>query len=569
MRKAYSYVRFSRPEQLRGASLKRQMERSATWCQENKYQLDNSLNLRDLGISAFKGANVTKGKLGAFLKAVDEGLVSPGSAIIVESLDRMSRQQVVDAMELFLSIINRGITIVSIDPSQTFSRESVNKNPMELMMVVMILGRAYEESSTKSTRVADAWEKKRQRLGTEKMTARCPSWMKLVGNDFRLTPDRVKVVQRIFAMVKDGYGVTKVAKVLNEDGVKPFTHADGWHRSTIEKIVTNRSVLGEFTPHFGRNHSDQSKRKPAGEPVPNYYPAIISEDVFHAAQSAMKTRRLTTKGGPSTRIANLFTGILKSQNGFPYVIIDKGSGMQMVCSGEARGLVKRPLGLPSYVAFSYLSFEAAFLELCSGLTANDLYPKRAKNDKAQKLAQLTGRLGEIDHKLTEIEKAMDEGEISQLLDKKAKQLEAERKEIISKIEQAKSELTAESNVLATTQNLTKLLAEATPENLYDIRARLKSQIAALVETIHVAIQPMPPDYNFHRMLTATVIFRDGIQQDFQIERTMKYKRGSKDVPVPYFEEIRAYSAKFKGLKEAKSTNGETLYVAPMMVRETT
>lgn len=64
MKRAYSYIRMSTPEQLRGDSLRRQLSASEDWCLQHGYVLDSSL--RDLGVSAFKGANRLRGALGRF-----------------------------------------------------------------------------------------------------------------------------------------------------------------------------------------------------------------------------------------------------------------------------------------------------------------------------------------------------------------------------------------------------------------------------------------------------------------------------------------------------------------------
>ena len=57
MSTAYSYLRFSRPEQMRGDSQRRQVTKSQDWADRKKVPLDDSLDLRDLGVSAFRGKN--------------------------------------------------------------------------------------------------------------------------------------------------------------------------------------------------------------------------------------------------------------------------------------------------------------------------------------------------------------------------------------------------------------------------------------------------------------------------------------------------------------------------------
>ncbi len=88
---AYSYIRFSTVEQIKGDSLRRQTTASAQYAAANGLELDTSLNAQDLGVSAFSGANFESGALGKFITAIDEGRVARGSYLLVESLDRLSR----------------------------------------------------------------------------------------------------------------------------------------------------------------------------------------------------------------------------------------------------------------------------------------------------------------------------------------------------------------------------------------------------------------------------------------------------------------------------------------------
>ena len=92
--RAYSYLRFSTTEQLKGDSLRRQTQAARAYADTHGLDLDEALTFRDLGVSAFKGKNVAEGALGAFLQAVDAGRVPPGSWLLVENLDRLSRDKV-------------------------------------------------------------------------------------------------------------------------------------------------------------------------------------------------------------------------------------------------------------------------------------------------------------------------------------------------------------------------------------------------------------------------------------------------------------------------------------------
>ena len=58
--KAYSYVRFSTPEQLKGDSRRRQLQLSEDYAREHDLDLAEE-SFQDLGVSAFKGKNAKEG----------------------------------------------------------------------------------------------------------------------------------------------------------------------------------------------------------------------------------------------------------------------------------------------------------------------------------------------------------------------------------------------------------------------------------------------------------------------------------------------------------------------------
>ena len=154
--KAYSYIRFSTPEQANGDSFRRQTELSNHYAEEHGLILDTSLSLFDLGLSGFTGENRSKGALSLFLKAVETGRVPPGSFLLVESLDRLSRDTMSEQMSLFIGLINAGLTVVTLADGQTYSKATINADLSKLMLSLVVMMRAHEESLTKSRRLKAA-----------------------------------------------------------------------------------------------------------------------------------------------------------------------------------------------------------------------------------------------------------------------------------------------------------------------------------------------------------------------------------------------------------------------------
>jgi len=145
-KKAYSYIRFSTPEQIKGDSLRRQLEGSRQWAEENGYELDTSM--RDLGVSAFSGANRTEGSLKKFIDLIEQGHIDEGSVLILESLDRLSREELTKSLNLFINILSAGIKIVTLADRQEYTSESIN-NIGNLVISLVSMARAHEESQMK------------------------------------------------------------------------------------------------------------------------------------------------------------------------------------------------------------------------------------------------------------------------------------------------------------------------------------------------------------------------------------------------------------------------------------
>lgn len=281
--KAYSYIRFSTPEQSQGDSKRRQTDLAADYVKRHGLTLDTDLSMTDLGISAFKGKNLEEtAALGAFRKAVADGLVERGSVLLVESLDRISRQNQRIGLRILEDIVLAGVDVVTLNDGKRWDKTAIDG--FDLMMAFMMLFRAHEESSTKSKRNKAAWETKRTGMAAGKVaSARTHAWLDVQGDaskhgdgkaKFKLNADKVKIVRRIFAEFNSGKGVTQITTDLNRDKIATWGGGKCWWSIYVRKILESRAVLGEHTP------------KIAGipqAPIAGYFPAVVDETVWGAA----------------------------------------------------------------------------------------------------------------------------------------------------------------------------------------------------------------------------------------------------------------------------------------------
>ena len=111
--RVYSYLRFSDPKQAAGSSADRQLEYPRRWAAEHAMTLDAALSMQDEGLSAYHQRHMTKGALGVFLAAIDDGWIPSGSVRIVEGLVCLSRAEPIQAQAQLAQIIHGGITVVT------------------------------------------------------------------------------------------------------------------------------------------------------------------------------------------------------------------------------------------------------------------------------------------------------------------------------------------------------------------------------------------------------------------------------------------------------------------------
>src|SRR5882672_1690702 len=124
---AYSYLRFSSPQQANGDSIRRQTAARDVWLVTHPdVKLDTALVMTDAGRSGFRRKNWDTYALAQFVAHIKSGRVRPGSYLLVENLDRLSREDAGEATELFLSIVNKGVIIVQLAPTVLEFAKPVN-----------------------------------------------------------------------------------------------------------------------------------------------------------------------------------------------------------------------------------------------------------------------------------------------------------------------------------------------------------------------------------------------------------------------------------------------------------
>ncbi len=209
--------------------------------------------------------------------AVMSGQIEVGSFLLVESLDRLSRQQPIDAMTQLIELVKYGIVVVTLNDEKVYSTQTFKGTDGTFVLMASLVGmaRAFEESDTKGKRVAAAWKNKFNKIKDQhQLTKRVPFWL---NSDRTVKPKRVEVVRRIFREYAAGHGTTVITKKLNQDGVAPpDPRAKHWNPSSVKKLLKSTAVVGTLTTGDGQRHD-------------GYYPAVIDDELYFKCQIQIGT----------------------------------------------------------------------------------------------------------------------------------------------------------------------------------------------------------------------------------------------------------------------------------------
>jgi DNA invertase Pin-like site-specific DNA recombinase len=453
--KAYSYLRFSTPEQSRGDSFRRQIAMADAYAARHGLTIDTSVTLEDRGISAHRGRNRTEGALGDFAELVKSGEIEEGSFLLIENLDRYSRQNPIEAASQLQKLCQMGVTLVTLNDEQVYTKDSLVNNIGSILQAILGFERAYKESYVKGQRLKAAWAQKRVVAGgadARVLTSVCPAWLKLdkETGKFLLVPERAEIVRRIFGDTLQGCSPHSIAHAFNHEPVPVFGEGKKkgkeWYRSYVIKILANRACIGVLTPHTYDYVSDpknldapEKRQRTATAEIPGYFPAVIDADTFNRVQALRKDRRSSPRGRHSAHsivhpISNIFSGLGRcgycggtmtraNKGGRRKQDGDKGAqSVYLVCvAAKTAGGCKG-----GYILVPYPRVEQAFLRDIKSLVASAPAGDKAKGLDAEienLESALLGTEDTLEAWLSAVGKAP-----SVALAKRIRELEADREE---------------------------------------------------------------------------------------------------------------------------------------------
>jgi DNA invertase Pin-like site-specific DNA recombinase len=480
--KALAYIRFSSDDQADGSSIERQEGNIKRYAE--RLGLTIVETLIDDGFSASKGYHISRGKFGKVF--LDHLPKYKGYALIVEEMDRLDRRGIKKTRKLVDQITEAGI---EVHVTQTGRVIRDTEDLITDILNSLESHGAAEYSRKLRERVGKAWQTKKVALATtgELLTRNLPFWLDVDDGKIVKRKDQVAIVKRVFELAASGLGSRKIRDVMNGAKLTP---------SWINKVLASRTVLGEFRPH----RYDNGKRVPDGEILFDYYPRIVSDELWRYARTEVDRRSRNDKGRVyplggarnSDKADNLFSGLLYDQRERPMWYQKK--------SGNTNGFLVSAgnMGKP-YYRIRCDRFEAVALDFFGSteLVDWDVVVKSGNDPeltaKELRLAELTDAAATNESMIRTADEALDRmlrkasnpKAIEILLSKQTAlqsdlgRLASERETLAGEVEA----LRAKTNALTNPDRLRSAIEAVTEDN--DSRLRLRSEIRRMVKRVEL------------------------------------------------------------------------------------
>ncbi|HBO6816326.1 recombinase family protein [Pseudomonas aeruginosa] len=539
MARLISYLRMSTSEQLKGFSLERQRKLIADFAAKNGLSLDESHSIEDIGRSSFSDDAEQK-QLARFFEDLDAGKFSPGDVFALENIDRLTRRGAIDALLKVNTILSKGLKLAIISDREQRILEEIDV--FSIITLSIDAARSHSESKNKSDKGLLNWEEKRNLAATQKiaMTAQAPAWLdtetfyvmdeskgkQIKRRRYVLNPEKAGTVKLIFELFQNGNGSLKIKNILNDRKIPTFKGAEYWEPSVISKILRNPATHGFYQPQ--KQRTGKRDLVPAGDPIEDYFPAIVSRETFEQCQR-ITAANSTRKGRKGKVFTNLFTGLLRCVDcGGPVHLLNPGidkrakvpkSVNYIVCK---KGKFTRECILKR---LRYDDFEAAMLKAIQEINLADVLNEN--NPLEQLIKQIRAIETRIEKNNTMLENFRlafrESGTLPSFMIEEANNAENDNKALEIERTELQAQM-AQLNVYNT--NIENAIEELKTSGTYETRAKINLVLHEIIKTINIDFE----------LVDFAIIFKNGVKRfvnDGIVQNVFTTKTGSDQ----YYSEI--------------------------------
>ena len=169
------------------------------------------------------------------VKACKQGKID---LILTKSMSRFGRNTL-DIFRVLYELFNLGVKV-------EIEKENLNNYNKE-MRTIMGIYAAFSQEESKNMSDNIKWGI-RERMREGKVCLNCTRFLgyeKDENGKLVVVESEAVVVRKIFKLYLNGFGVRKIKKYLEENGIKTVSGKDTWSTSTIDRILSNEKYVGD------------------------------------------------------------------------------------------------------------------------------------------------------------------------------------------------------------------------------------------------------------------------------------------------------------------------------------
>ena len=314
MKRAWLYFRLSRDEDQEMNSLQNQKQIIVDYAEKKGYEIVGESYDDNVTGMTFERDGIIK-----IEEAVDKGLVD---TVLVKDMSRLGRHRTQTALFLDYLAENK-VNMISV----TEGIDSANENDDLIIGFKQIVNDLYCKDI--SRKVSAGVRQKQKDKGLVE-TLPMGYYKDKNTNKICIDEEAAEIIREVYALYIEGYGMTTIAKTLNERGIKSpefymrrrlaewkpdISKKYLWVQTAIKRILTNELYIGVMVNHKTVSNKIRKTKTfiPAEEQFrhSNFCEPIIEEGVWNTAQFLLKQRADTRPRASGGRKIHRYCGMIK------------------------------------------------------------------------------------------------------------------------------------------------------------------------------------------------------------------------------------------------------------------
>lgn len=292
-RNGVAYLRFSSSQQ-NIESAEAQLRAIEKYAKENNINIVNVY--QDLGET---GTKVTKRI--QFKKMIKDSELGLFDIVLCHKIDRFARNTM-DFLNYEKTLNNNGVDLIAVD-------QPFGDSPAEKVARTLMISMAQMFSENLSSEVKykmQEYARKGQHCGGVP-----PFGYKVEDKRYLINEAEAITVRRIFELYAMGYGLSRIARTLEEEGHKT-RDGQSFIPNTLKRMIKNPIHKGQYT--YNKFETKRYRKKDGDNAIiiEDNHPAIVSKDLWKVANARLDAmnKQYKEKTKPTGRVY-LFTGLLK------------------------------------------------------------------------------------------------------------------------------------------------------------------------------------------------------------------------------------------------------------------